>query len=140
MFMPWNGSAIMDVPACSWQWSTVTEFVTGTSVSTEAARGSGFGQFAGRAKGSTPRSELESTFSIRGHARWARLRVHHETSSTAFARLDKHIQIPAIDEHATQSLPLAVAFPRSQRRHFNDRNQALQDVIACCPEAAPEVR
>lgn len=57
----------------------------------------------------------------------------------AFARLDEGVQIHAIDENATQRLALTIAFPRSQRRHVNYRNQALQNVVSRRPKAAPKV-
>jgi hypothetical protein len=46
----------------------------------------------------------------------------------------------AIDQNATKRLTRAIAFPRSQRRHFHNWSQALQNVVAHSTEGAPKVR
>ena len=51
----------------------------------------------------------------------------------------KGVQIGTIDDHATQRLALTLAFPRSQRRHVNYMNEALQNLISHRPKAAPKV-
>src|SRR5688500_6232345 len=47
---------------------------------------------------------------------------------------DKRIQVCAVDEHPSESPPLAAAFARTEGRQVDDRDEPLQYVVACRPE------